>query len=100
MQDLQCDLAAPEFRLAALAFACALTTTLSAERPPNVIVILVDDLGWMDLSCQGSDFYRTPSIDRLADEGMRFTNAYAACAVCSPGSRCERSTWPSACACT
>ncbi len=70
--------------LTALALACALTTSLSAERPPNVIVILVDDLGWMDLSCQGSDFYRTPSIDRLADEGMRFTNAYAACAVCSP----------------
>ncbi|MCB1061382.1 MAG: sulfatase [Verrucomicrobiae bacterium] len=54
------------------------------ERPPNVILILVDDMGWMDLSCQGSDFYRTPNIDRLATEGMRFTNGYAACAVCSP----------------
>ncbi len=52
--------------------------------PPNVILILVDDLGWMDLSCQGSDFYRTPNIDRLATEGFRFTNGYAACAVCSP----------------
>lgn len=69
---------------ALLALACALTVGHSAERPPNVILILVDDLGWMDLSCQGSDFYRTPSIDRLAEEGMRFTNAYAACAVCSP----------------
>ncbi|MCB1229306.1 MAG: sulfatase [Verrucomicrobiae bacterium] len=67
-----------------IALACALTTSLSSDRPPNVIVILVDDLGWMDLSCQGSDFYRTPSVDRLATEGMRFTNAYAACAVCSP----------------
>lgn len=57
-------------------------TAVSA--PPNVIVILVDDLGWMDLSCQGSDFYRTPSIDRLAQEGLRFTQGYAACAVCSP----------------
>ncbi|MDF1811482.1 MAG: sulfatase [Verrucomicrobiales bacterium] len=56
----------------------------SAERPPNVILILVDDMGWMDLSCQGSDFYRTPNIDRIAAEGMRFTNGYAACAVCSP----------------
>ncbi|MEM7386679.1 MAG: sulfatase [Verrucomicrobiota bacterium] len=56
----------------------------AAERPPNVILILVDDLGWMDLSCQGSEFYRTPNIDRLATEGMRFTNGYAACAVCSP----------------
>lgn len=50
----------------------------------NFIVILVDDLGWMDVSCQGSDYYRTPSVDRLAAEGIRFTNAYAACAVCSP----------------
>ena len=53
-------------------------------RPPNIIVVLVDDMGWMDLSCQGSDYYKTPSIDRLAAEGMRFTNGYAACAVCSP----------------
>jgi arylsulfatase A len=54
------------------------------KRPPNIIVVLVDDLGWMDLSCQGSDFYKTPNIDRLASEGIRFTNGYAACAVCSP----------------
>ena len=38
-------------------------------------------MGWMDLSCQGSDFYRTPNVDRLAREGIRFTNGYAACAV-------------------
>ena len=50
----------------------------------NFVVILVDDLGWMDVSCQGSDYYRTPHVDRLAAEGIRFTNAYAACAVCSP----------------
>ena len=56
----------------------------AADSKPNVILILVDDLGWMDLSCQGSDFYRTPNIDRLATEGMRFTDGYAACAVCSP----------------
>ena len=55
-----------------------------AADQPNVIVILVDDMGWMDLSCQGSDYYRTPAIDRLATEGVRFTNGYAACAVCSP----------------
>ena len=52
--------------------------------PPNVILIVVDDLGWMDLSCQGSDYYNTPNIDRIAKEGMQFTNGYAACAVCSP----------------
>ena len=51
---------------------------------PNVILVLVDDMGWMDLSCQGSDFYRTPNVDRLASEGITYTNGYAACAVCSP----------------
>jgi arylsulfatase A-like enzyme len=51
---------------------------------PNILFILVDDLGWMDLSCQGSAFYQTPHIDRLAAEGMRFTDAYAAAPVCSP----------------
>ena len=55
-----------------------------ASPQPNVILILVDDLGWMDLSCQGSRYYETPNLDRLAAQGMRFTNAYAACAVCSP----------------
>jgi arylsulfatase A len=52
--------------------------------PLNVVLILVDDLGWTDLGCCGSAYYETPSIDRLAAQGMRFTNAYAACAVCSP----------------
>jgi len=44
----------------------------------------MDDLGWKDLTCYGSDFYETPNLDRLAAEGMRFTDAYAACPVCSP----------------
>ena len=52
--------------------------------PKNIVLILVDDLGWMDLGCQGSSYYQTPNIDKLAEEGVRFTNAYAACAVCSP----------------
>ncbi|MFM7411792.1 MAG: sulfatase [Planctomycetota bacterium] len=57
----------------------------SAEaRPPNIVLFLIDDLGWKDLGCQGSSYYRTPHIDRLAGEGVRFTDAYAACAVCSP----------------
>ena len=51
---------------------------------PNIIIILLDDLGWMDLSCQGSKFYETPNIDRLFRSGMSFDNAYAACPVCSP----------------
>ena len=51
---------------------------------PNIVLFLIDDLGWRDLGCQGSTFYQTPHIDRLAREGARFTDAYAACAVCSP----------------
>ena len=51
---------------------------------PNIIFILVDDLGWTDLSSYGSNFYETPNIDQLASQGMLFTNAYAACPVCSP----------------
>ena len=51
---------------------------------PNLILILVDDLGWKDTSAYGSTFYETPNIDRLAREGMRFTDAYAASPVCSP----------------
>lgn len=56
----------------------------AADRPPNVVVILIDDLGWTDLGCYGSDLYETPNVDRLASRGMRFTDAYAACTVCSP----------------
>lgn len=51
---------------------------------PNIVLIVVDDLGWADLSCSGSTFYETPNIDRLARDGMRFTDAYAAAPVCSP----------------
>ncbi len=50
----------------------------------NIIVILTDDLGWTDLNCYGSDLYQTPNIDQLAEEGMKFTDAYASCTVCSP----------------
>ena len=66
--------------LLALAFA----TAAALAQTPNVVVILVDDLGFVDLGCQGSTFYETPHIDGLAADGVRFTNGYAACAVCSP----------------
>ena len=56
---------------------------LARERP-NVVFILADDLGWSQLGVYGGEAYRTPSIDRLAAEGMRFINAYSAAAVCSP----------------
>jgi arylsulfatase A-like enzyme len=55
-----------------------------APRRPNVVFILADDLGWADLGCYGSKFYETPNLDRLAQRGMRFTEAYAAANVCSP----------------
>lgn len=59
--------------------------TRSAEKPkPNVIFILIDDLGYTDLGCYGSRFYETPNIDRLAKQGVRFTDAYAASPVSSP----------------
>ena len=56
----------------------------SGQAKTNIILVNVDDLGWMDLSCYDSGFYETPHIDELAAQGMRFTDGYAACAVCSP----------------
>ena len=56
----------------------------SASERTNVVFFLVDDLGWTDLGCFGSSFYDTPHVDGLARSGMKFTNAYAACPVCSP----------------
>ena len=53
-------------------------------RKPNVVLILADDLGWADLGCYGNTYHQTPSLDRLAAQGMRFTDAYAASSVCSP----------------
>src|SRR5699024_10722267 len=55
-----------------------------APRQPNVIMVVVDDLGWRDLGCTGSDFYETPHIDALAARGVRFSQAYAAAPNCSP----------------
>jgi len=52
--------------------------------PPNVVFFLADDLGQRDLGCYGSTFYETPNLDRVAAEGAKFTDAYAACPVCSP----------------
>jgi arylsulfatase A-like enzyme len=53
-------------------------------KQPNIVLILADDLGWVDLQCYGSRFYETPNLDRLAAMGTRFNNAYASCPVCSP----------------
>ncbi|CAN5458992.1 sulfatase [soil metagenome] len=53
-------------------------------KPANIVMILIDDLGARDLGCFGSTFYETPSLDRLARQGMSFDRAYASCPVCSP----------------
>ena len=71
----------------ALGFAAASVLpgmALADKRKPNIVFILVDDMGWRDTAVYGSRFYETPNIDRLASQGMRFTQAYAACPVCSP----------------
>src|SRR6187401_593993 len=70
-----------------IALLALLAAPLAAQDSPprwNVVLILADDLGWQDLGCTGSTFYETPAIDRLASQGMRFTQAYSACNVCSP----------------
>jgi arylsulfatase A len=54
------------------------------KKPSNFVFVLADDLGYSQIGCNGSNYYQTPNIDKLAQEGMRFTNAYAACPVCSP----------------
>lgn len=69
------------FVLAALA---ASQLPAAAAPKPNFIFFLIDDLGRNDLGCYGSKFYRTPNLDRMAAEGMKFSDAYAACPVCSP----------------
>ena len=57
--------------------------TAKADRP-NILFILIDDMGWKDIGCPGSTYYETPHIDKLASEGMRFLNAYSAAPVCTP----------------
>ena len=56
----------------------------AGPRPPNIVFFLADDLGQRDLGCYGGTFYETPNLDQLAKDGARFTDAYAACPVCSP----------------
>ena len=61
-----------------------LNLTKTNKRKPNFLFILADDLGWSQLGCYDSRYYETPNIDRLATKGMKFTDSYAACPVCSP----------------
>jgi len=62
----------------------ALSSVAAREKQPNILFILADDLGWRDLSCTGSDYYESPNIDRIAHNGINFTQGYAACQVSSP----------------
>ena len=58
--------------------------TSNSVRPPNIVFILADDMGWGDLSCYGRPDYKTPNLDRLAAEGVRLTDCYSGSATCSP----------------
>src|SRR5215218_9096830 len=84
------------FRWCAGLAAALLTTSMpeaarAADRPPNIVFILADDLGYGEVGCYGQRVIRTPHIDRLAAEGMKFTRCYAGANVCAP-SRCALMT--------
>ncbi len=67
-----------------LTSALGFVSIASAEVPCNIILLLADDLGWTGPACCGSDLHQTPNIDKLASDGIKFTDAYSACTVCSP----------------
>src|SRR5262249_32766525 len=69
---------------AALVALLTVATSAPAVERPNVVLILADDLGWTDLGCYGTRYHETPRLDRLAAEGLRFTDFYTAAPVCSP----------------
>jgi len=71
---------------ALILFTVAVQATMATktEKKQNIVFILIDDLGWKDLACYGSDFYETPNLDAFAKEGVLFTDAYAANPLCSP----------------
>lgn len=70
--------------ISVLCLLLAVPTAFGQTRPPNIVLVLIDDYGWMDTGSYGSTYHRTPNIDALAGRGMRFTDAYAAAPVCSP----------------
>ena len=67
---------------------CALTFACASAAQPNVLFIYLDDFGWKDTGYMGSDFFETPNLDRLAAEGMVFTDAYSCAANCAPARAC------------
>ncbi|MHC4338456.1 MAG: sulfatase-like hydrolase/transferase [Planctomycetota bacterium] len=70
--------------LGAASFAMSGCTSEPSRKKPNIVFVLADDLAWHQLGCYGSTYYETPNLDRFAKQGMKFTDAYAAAAVCSP----------------
>jgi len=75
----------PRLSILAAIFVALAAPVAGGEKPiRKVLLLLVDDWGWTDAGCLGSDLYETPNIDRLAAEGVRFSQAYSACTVCSP----------------
>ncbi len=76
------------FQRLAITLPCLMTAIFCgesfAERPPNVVVIFADDLGYGDLGCYGNPTLRTPNLDRMACEGMKLTQFYSAAPVCTP----------------
>ncbi len=78
------------------ASAAVLSTATRSHAAPgklNFVLILMDDLGWADLGCYGSTFYQTPNLDGMAATAVRFTDAYAACPVCSPTRAAVKTGW-------
>ena len=75
----------PRFRtLALLASLMALFSRADGAEQPNIVLIYADDLGYGDVSCYGAKRVQTPNIDRLAKEGLRFTDAHCASSTCTP----------------
>ena len=68
----------------ALLIGCLLLPSAEAARKPNVIVIMADDIGYGDVSCYGAKRVKTPNIDKLASEGIRFTSGYCSASTCTP----------------
>src|ERR1041385_7686690 len=63
---------------------CPIVALAAPARKPNIIFVLADDLGWTDVACFGSKYYESPNIDRLASQGMKFTNGCTAAPNCAP----------------
>jgi arylsulfatase A-like enzyme len=76
------------FVFAVIASVCWFASAPATARTPNLLFIFLDDFGWRDASYMGSDFYETPHLDRLAREGMIFTDAYSCAANCAPARAC------------